>query len=263
MLYAFGVKNYRNLNMDKPLILPDGISFIYGACSSGKTNFCRALVNILDPLPAPITEKESTFFYHFYILEYDFIYKYSIDSHGIVKEASVQIPQFNFAYKCTGPLHHPLDIFTADRAFTAEAGVHNIFCMFRRYLLNNFILFIPEYESEIRTCSSDCSLKKGESNTYLLKNPPSGTERSILIIDDFEYNGILSPAQLADSILSHRNQAILTVRRSDWFDEKYGDPAHYFFIKNGNIQQFQDYVQKDIRSTEQLKNLFIKGLFDF
>ena len=67
MLYAFGVKNYRNLNMDKPLILPGGISYIYGTCSSGKTNFCKALVNILDPIPDPITKKESTFFYLLYI----------------------------------------------------------------------------------------------------------------------------------------------------------------------------------------------------
>ena len=98
MLYAFGVKNYRNLNMDKPLILPDGISFIYGACSSGKTNFCRALVNILDPLPAPITEKESTFFYHFYILEYDFIYKYSIDSHGTVSYTHLDVYKRQYTY---------------------------------------------------------------------------------------------------------------------------------------------------------------------
>ena len=104
---------------------------------------------------------------------------------------------------------------------------------------------------------------KKRMNTYSLMVPPSETETMILIIDDFEYNGILPPEQLADSILSHRNQAILTVRRSNWFNKKYGTPTHYYFIKNGNIRQFQDYIQKDIRSTEQLKNLFIKGLFDF
>ena len=263
MLYAFGVKNYRNLNMDKPLILPDGISYIYGTCSSGKTNFCKALVNILDPIPDPITKKESTFFYHFYISEYDFIYKYLTDSSGIVKTAAVQIPQFNFTYKYTAPLRHPLDIFTACRTFTAEASIHNIFSMFRHDLLNNFQSFIPEYESEIQTYSSEYSLGKSGINTHLLKNPPSETKRLILIIDDFEYNGMLPPTHLADAILSRHDQAIFTVRRSDWLDKKYGNPEHYFFIRNGNIRQFQDYVQKDIRSTEQLKNLFIKGMFDF
>ena len=263
MLYAFGVKNYRNLNMDKPLILPDGISFIYGTCSSGKTNFCRALGNILDPCLDHITGNESTFFYHFYILEYDFIYKYSIDSSGIVKTVYVQIPQLNFTYKYTGRLRHPLDIFSVCCTFTAEISVHNIFCIFRHYLLNNFKSFIPEYTSGLQTCSSDCSPIKKRMNTYSLMVPPSETETMILIIDDFEYNGILPPEQLADSILSHRNQAILTVRRSNWFNKKYGTPTHYYFIKNGNIRQFQDYIQKDIRSTEQLKNLFIKGLFDF
>ena len=130
-------------------------------------------------------KKESTFFYHFYISEYDFIYKYLTDSSGIVKTAAVQIPQFNFTYKYTSPLRHPLDIFTACRTFTAEASIHNIFSMFRHDLLNNFQSFIPEYESEIQTYSSEYSLGKSGINTHLLKNPPSETKRLILIIDDF------------------------------------------------------------------------------
>ena len=263
MLYAFGVNNYRNLNMNKPLLLPDGISFIYGTCSSGKTNFCRALGNILNPYPDFTPGNKPAFFYHFYIPEYDFIYKYATDSSGIVQTASVQIPQFNFTYKYTGPLRHPLDIFTACRSFTAKTGVHNIFSMFRHYLLNSFKSFIPEYAPEMLTYSTDYSLKKSKINTHLLNNTPSESERLILIIDDFEYNGMTPPTDLADSILSRHDQAIFTVRRSDWLDKKYGNPEHYFFIRNGNIRQFQDYVQKDIRSTEQLKNLFIKGMFDF
>ena len=96
MLYAFGVQNYCNLNMHKPVILQNGLTFIYGPCGSGKTSFCRALGDICD-YTAYKNWKTACFYYCFIYAGYTFIYTYERDNKGKVKNADISIPQLQYS----------------------------------------------------------------------------------------------------------------------------------------------------------------------
>lgn len=260
MLHAFGVKNYYNLNMEDPVVLQNGISFIYGACGSGKTNLCRALVDIIEFCPDSRGQKSPRFYYHFSRQGFDFIYEYDRDCRGRVGHASVVIPQLEFSFKCTEGLHRPMDIFRVCRTPERRTIVYRVIGMFEEYLLREFRVIIPECKAGLQENLYKAAPEKKEID--LEKAIVKEQESMTLIIDDFEYNGMLSPSLLIENILSWRHQAIVAVRKSEWIDSVYGDPGHYYFMKNGNLIPASNCLKKEIRSVDQLKNLFIKGSFD-
>lgn len=259
MLHAFGVKNYYNLNMETPVVLHNNVSFVYGICGSGKTNLCRALGDIIEVSSDIGVEKRPLFYYHFSYYGFDLIYEYVRDCVGQVGHASLLIPQFEFLFEYTETLCKPMDIFQVCRTFERRE-VDSIIDMFEEHLLCEFKVIIPECKAKLRENLHKCDLEKKEID---LENKVMEASKGMtLIIDDFEYNGMLSPALLMNDILSRRHQAIVTVRRSEWIDNVYGDLGQFYFIKNGSLISAVNCLQKEIRSVNQLKNLFIKGSFD-
>lgn len=260
MLHAFGVKNYYNLNMEDPAVFQNGVSFVYGICGSGKTNLCRALGDIIEISPDGRGQKSPRFYYHFSRQGFDFIYEYDRDCRGRVGHASVLIPQLEFSFKCTERLHRPMDIFRMCRTPERRTIAYRVIGMFEEYLLREFRIIIPECKTALQeNLYRDAPEKKElDLESVIVKEPESMT----LIIDDFEYNGMLSPLLFIDNILSCRHQAIVTVRKSEWIDRIYGNLGHYYFMKNGNLIPASYCLKKEIRSVDQLKTLFIKGSFD-
>ncbi len=260
MLHAFGVKNYYNLNMTAPVVLQKGVSFIYGICGSGKTNLCRALGDIIEFCPDSRGEKSPRFYYHFSSQGFDLIYEYDRDHRGQVGHASVVIPQLGFLFRCVEGLYSPMDIFRMCRTQEKRTTVYNVVCMFEEYLLREFRVIIPEckaglQENLYRNAPEE---KELDIEKMIVEEP----ENMTLIVDDLEYNGMLNPEMLIDAILSFRHQAIVAVRKSKWINDIYGDLGQYYFMKNGNLLPASDCLEKELRSVELLKNLFIKGYFD-
>lgn len=259
MLRAFGVRNYYNLNMANPIVFQEGISFIYGTCSSGKTNLCRALGDIINFCYHRWENKEPQFYYHFICRGYDLVYNYERDCRGRVNSASIMIPQLEFVFNFAESLQSPMDIFRICRASEREPTVYSVVRMFEQYIQNEFRVIVPECKTALQTNLSNDQPQEDEIDieNIIVKEPG----RLTLIIDDFEYNGMQDSQLLAYSIMSCRQQAVVIVRRSKWIDCMYGGTDHYYFIKNGDLIPALNYLRKDIRSVKQLKNLFLKGSF--
>lgn len=262
MLYAFGVQGYCNLNMHKPVILQNGLTFIYGPCSSGKTNFCRAVGDICN-YSLYTNLKTARFYYCFIYAGHTLIYTYERDSKSKVKNADISIPQLQYKHRYTGDISNPLQIFSICHTPSEKKNVRRILNVFEYYLTNNFHLY-EDIEVSTATDLLDSCL-----SPVCFKNPGqiyrTGSEHTI-IIDDFEYNrctrGNTSHTQ-ARRMIESGTQGILAVRRSEWIAEKYGGMGHYFFLKSGDLICADQYLKKDIRSVEQLRHLFLKGVFGF
>lgn len=262
MLYAFGVRDYYNLNMRKPVILPNGLTFIYGPCGSGKTNFCRALGDICDYSEYK-NWKTARFYYCFIYGGCTLIYTYERDSKSTVKNADINIPQLQYKYRYIGNIYSPLQIFSICRASSEKKNIHRILNVFEDYLMNKFHLY------DDTEASAATSLRDRNLPPVHFKQPRQicRTEAGhTVIIDDFEYNecnGKNKSRTLARRMIEEGTQSILTVRRSEWISEKYGGTEHYFFLRAGDLICANQYLKKDIRSPNQLRHLFLKGLFDF
>ena len=262
MLYAFGVRDYCNLNMRKPVILQNGLTFIYGPCGSGKTSFCRALGDICD-YSVYKNWKTARFYYCFVYAGYTLIYTYERDSKSKVKNADISIPQLQYKYRYIGDIYSPLQIFSICRASSEKKNVHRILNVFEYYLINKFHLYD---DTEV---SAAASLRDSSLPPVCFKQPGQicRTEAEhTVIIDDFEYNrcnGESKSQTLACRMIEEGTQGILAVRRSEWISEKYGGMGRYFFLRSGDLICADQYLKKEIRSLDQLRNLFLKGVFDF
>lgn len=233
MLYAFGVRNYYNLNMRTPVILPNGLTFIYGPCGSGKTNFYRALGDICD-YSLYKNRKTARFYYCFIYTGHTLIYTYERDNKSKVRNADISIPQLQYKYRYIGDICSPLQIFSICRASSEKKNIHRILNVFEDYLINKFHLYD---DTEV----SVSSLRDSNLPPVRFKQPGADMQNGVkhtVIIDDFEYNqcdGKSKPLTLALRMIEEGTQGILAVRRSEWISERYGGIEHYFFLKSGDL----------------------------
>ena len=262
MLYAFRVQDYCNLNMRRPVILRNGLTFIYGSCGSGKTAFCRALGDIFD-YSVYKGWKTARFYYCFVYGGYTLVYTYERAGMRKVKNAVIRIPQLRYKYNHTGDIYNPLHIFSLCRTSLDEKNICGILNMFEDYLLTKFHLYDEE----------EASLAEGLYDSTL---PPVCLGRPVrtremeaghtVIIDDFEYNRCnkgVNAQMLACEMRAKSIQGVLTVRRSEWISPQYGEMGHYYFLRAGDLINAEQYLKKDIRSLNQLRQFFLKGVFDF
>lgn len=261
MLYSFGVQNYCNLNMHKPVILQNGLTFIYGPCGSGKTSFCRALGDICD-YTAYKNWKTACFYYCFIYAGYTFIYTYERDNKGKVKNADISIPQLQYRYRHIDDMCYPLQIFSICRVLSENKNIHRVLNLFEYYLVNKFHLYDDtEFSASANLCDSSLPPFRFKQMGQICT---TGAEHTV-IIDDFEYsrcNGDSKPQTLARRMTEEGTQGILAVRRSEWISEKYGGIGHYFFLKSGDLICADQCLKKEIRSLDQIRHLFLKGAFD-
>lgn len=84
----------------------------------------------------------------------------------------------------------------------------------------------------------------------------------MVVLDDAEVYEKNDFSDFLMEILKHKMQAIIVIRRSEWFDEKYGKIEKYYRIKNGEIKKLIECTEKNVTSVNQLKNMFLQGAFD-
>ncbi|MCM1234809.1 MAG: hypothetical protein NC489_32300 [Ruminococcus flavefaciens] len=238
MLYAFSVRNFKNIKEYNKLVFFNRETVVYGACASGKTNLCQAIGNILgEEKICNIDNINALEFEYKFILDgTEIVYCYSRDSRGNILWQEIKIPDDDFQYRRE-----------------QDCCEYNVFFS---QITDRFGLMkkLLNYLSGIRLIIGKELL---EDNAHFY------TSNSMEENDIFE-NSTLVVCDDADQMFSDlegRNyeQIIYTTRKISWLNKFTKEPQSCYCIENGKIFEVNELTDKNLDTMPKLCN-FLRHL---
>ena len=256
MLQSFWTSNYRNLRMSKPVKWEKGISFVLGGCGAGKTNLCVALSDIVTESWNYQEKQPTDFHYGFLEEENEICMQYHRRSDGMVDSIELHIPEYHFSYCKDTFLHKPTDIWHEFCKAAIDSAIKVELCKWCRKLEKEISVVVPE-KFRNKIFYNESRIGRVENAEIKLKN----SFNRIIIVDDGEMYGETQLADFLQMVRNNEAQAIVVVRRSKWFEQRYATERNYYLVEEGEVKPISDCIGKDIKSVKELKNLFLKRAF--
>lgn len=229
MLYAFSVKNYKNIRELKKISLTNKETVIYGICGSGKTNLCKAIADILGKRPISNLDNSDTtdFKYEFILDGKRVICEYSRNCEGKIICQHIQIPEDRFLCQNTQSEYEYKDFLQT------IVDKHELISQLLRYLSDIWII--------------------SEDNLNRYKDSMLTRRTATLVICD--------GAEWLYNLISMKQyqQIIFTTRRISWIRELTNHPQACYSIKDGTVCAVNELTEKNMDTVSKVCN-FLKYL---
>lgn len=254
MIFSFYVDKFRNLKMMESIILSKNITFLLGDCGAGKTNFCKALGDIKRAGIKDGLGQRSKFIYCFIEENVEVIYEYLRTEEGEIAEKTLRIPEYELIYHSKVVSYCPIDIFREIINLCQNSKIQRILEKCRRFVEKEMYIYIPE-----RVFSQNL-LQYNNAEHIDIKNSDIKNKK-IIVWDDIELCEKDNIRTLFTRGCQEEIQLIVSIRRTEWIDVNWGSVDDYIYIKRGEVKAIQNWTDKNIKTTEQLKNLCRTGYF--
>lgn len=255
MIYSFFVEKFRNLKMSEPVILSKNITFLLGDCGAGKTNFCRALGDIKCVEIKGTWEQPGQFIYCFIEDNVEIIYEYLRTEQGEVVEKILRIPEYEMIYHSKLVSYCPMDIFAEIINLYQDSKVQKLLEKCRRFVIDEMHIYIPEQVFSQESLQYNNAEYVGKKNNDI-------SNKKIVVWDDIELCEKDRIRTLFSWVCREEVQLIVSIRRTEWINMDWGSIDDYVCIKQGTVKTVKGWTDKNIKTIEQLKNLYQKGYFD-
>lgn len=254
MIFSFYVDKFRNLKMTEPVILSKNITFLLGDCGAGKTNFCKAFGDIKRMGIKGGLGQRSKFIYCFIEDNVEVIYEYLRTEAGEIAEKTLRIPEYELIYHSKLVSYCPMDIFEETISLCQNSKIQRILKKCRRFVEEGIHIYIPEQ------VPAQELLQYNNAEYVGIKNSDTNNKK-IIIWDDIELCEKDSIRTLFTRGCQEEIQLIVSIRRTEWIDMNWGKVDDYIYIKRGEVKAIQKWTDKNIKTTEQVKNLCRKEYF--
>lgn len=314
MLIKFGISNFKNFNDYAELNLKSyegydynteyivngysSIVFIYGDCGSGKSNFCKAIMDIKNNLNEQImpidyglriTEDEinTRFSYQFIFYGQVIEYDYERDYLGRLVYERIQIQNQNLEKNDYAIDKSLLYMFLNNEIDIKETN-KNLKKEWIHFLKNMYMPFMNNQENDDMTNSTnvktmndktmndniDKTMNDKKMNDKKMNHKKmnyidkdiinykiESQELSCLVMDDVDLLGYEQVVTLCKVLLSKQIQGIFSAHRTDLISNDFLRPDCYFSLSNGEMNSFHNKTRKYLRQELNLERLYNQNEF--